>query len=478
MQKKARNFLAAAGGLLALAAIVALLAWAFVNSMSFKSRIERTASEVAGMEIRVDGPVGILLFPSPGLRLENVHVYNGETEWMKASGMELQVRNLRLLRGHIEAESIELLEPDLRLRRDPKGTFNFIPGPRRNGSKDGRTWKIRRFSVRNADLTFIDQASGKGIEARGCDWSGRNLEWKPAGSTSSSALNLPDFQGSLTCGQLIYDVFKVTGLEAEASAQERRLKISPITGMLFDGRLKARLESDFSGSFPRHSLELELADFRAERFVETFQQQKGIEGPLTFAAQLSFSGKMPSEMVLGLDGGAKLSGAELVLHGMDLDKQLARYESTQRFKLVDVAAFFVAGPAGVAVTRGYGFASLFVDTGEKTPVRQLISEWEIRKGVARARDVALATADNRIAATGSLDFVNSRFVDMRVAVVDPQGCAVVEQVIRGGFQDPKIDKPHFLVTLFDPLVDILKRGVGLLGGAECRPFYTGRVKPP
>ena len=477
MQNTARRFLLAAGGLLALAVLLALLAWAFVNSALFKSRIERSASQVAGIQMRVDGPVRILLFPAPGLRLEDIHIHNDETEWMSASGVELQVRGLQLLRGRVEIESLELVEPNLKLRRDSEGAFNFIPAFRPGGSRSGRTLKIRRFAARDANLTFTDQASGKGIEARGCDWTGRDLEWKPAGPPSS-ALNLPDFQGDLSCGKIIYDVLEVSGLEARMSAQGQRLKISPVTGTLFDGRLKAELESGFSGSSPDHSFELELADFRAERFVETFQQEQGIVGPLTFAAQLSFSGKTASEMVASLSGRAKLSGTELVLHGLDLDEQPARYESTQRFKLVDIAAFFVTGPLGLAVTRGYGFASLFAHTGEQTPIRELISEWDIENGIARAGDVALATAGNRLAAAGRLDFVNSRFVDMRVAVVDAEGCAVVEQRIHGEFQDPKIEKPHFLVTLAGPLVDIVRRGVGLFRGAECEPFYTGRLALP
>lgn len=138
----------------------------------------------------------------------------------------------------------------------------------------------------------------------------------------------------------------------------------------------------------------------------------------------------------------------------------------------------MAGPAGLVVTRGYGFAGLFVDAGEKTLIRRLVSEWEIEKGIAVARDVAMSTAENRIALAGALDFVNSQFKEMRVAVIDAKGCAVVEQRIHGEFEDPKIEKPHFLVALVGPLFDMVKRGVALFREAECEPFYTGRLDPP
>lgn len=77
-----------------------------------------------------------------------------------------------------------------------------------------------------------------------------------------------------------------------------------------------------------------------------------------------------------------------------------------------------------------------------------------------------------------LDFVNLRFRDMRVAVIDPEGCAVVEQRIRGGFHEPTIDEPNVLVTLTAPFVDLLERGVALLTESSCDPFYTGRIAHP
>jgi hypothetical protein len=77
-----------------------------------------------------------------------------------------------------------------------------------------------------------------------------------------------------------------------------------------------------------------------------------------------------------------------------------------------------------------------------------------------------------------LDFVNSEFRDLKVAAIDAQGCAIVEQRIQGKFHDPQLDEPNFLVTLVGPIVDIFKRGIGLFTDTRCEPFYTGRVEAP
>lgn len=477
MRKITRNILLVMSGIFTLAVLLILFVWLFADFEFLGQRIQTTASRSTGMEVRIDGPVRISLWPGPVLRLEDVKISNGDREWFSAPGVKIRVLIMPLLRGQVDVESIDVIEPKLQLERDLDGVYNFIPDQRPDDSGQGRPFEVIDFKARDMNLTFEDEALGDQVIGQSCDWTGQNLKWRPADS-QSSALNLPDLQGFLNCAKFTYDSLEVKQLEARVSAQDKRLTVSPVNGRLFDGQLTAQLESDFSGSLPAHSFELELTDFLVERFMETFQQERGVQGSLTFKAQLSFSGTMLSEMLSSLDGRSELVGAGLLLHGMDVDKQLARYDSTQQFNLADAAAIFVAGPVGLIFTRGYGYASLFADTGEQTPIQELVSIWDVQKGIARARDVALSTAENRLALAGSLDFVNSEFRNLRVAAIDAQGCAIVEQLIQGKFHDPQIEEPNFLVTLVGPIVDIFKRGVGLFTDTRCEPFYTGRVKAP
>lgn len=477
MRKTTRYILLVMSGIFALAVLLILFVWFFADFEFLGQRIQTTASRSTGMEVRIDGPVRISLWPGAVLRLEDVKIRNGEREWFSAPGVKIRVLTMPLLRGQVDVESIDVIEPKLQLERDLDGVFNFIPDQRPDDSGRGRPFGVIDFKARDMNLIFEDQALGDQIIGESCDWTGQNLKWRPADSQSLTR-DLPDFQGLLNCAKFTYGSLEVKQLEARVSAQDKRLTVSPVNGRLFDGQLTAQLESDFSGSLPVHSCELELNDFLVERFMETFQQERGVQGSLTFKAQLSFSGTMLSEMLPSLGGRSELVGTGLVLHGMDVDKQLARYDSTQRFNLADAAAIFVAGPVGLIFTRGYGYASLFADTGEQTPIQELVSMWDVEKGIARARDVALSTAENRLALAGSLDFVNSEFRNLRVAAIDAQGCAIVEQRIQGKFHDPQIEEPNFLVTLVGPIVDIFKRGVGLFTDTRCEPFYTGRVKAP
>ena len=89
----------------------------------------------------------------------------------------------------------------------------------------------------------------------------------------------------------------------------------------------------------------------------------------------------------------------------------------------------------------------------------------------------MATNENRIALTGSLDYVNERFNDVTVAVVDGKGCAKVRQKIRGPFRKPEVEKVSVLQTVGGPLLSLFKQAKGLFG-KPCEVFYSGSVAPP
>jgi AsmA protein len=142
-----------------------------------------------------------------------------------------------------------------------------------------------------------------------------------------------------------------------------------------------------------------------------------------------------------------------------------------------VGAFLVAGPLGVAVTKCYDFARVLGSTGGSSEIPSLTSEWHIEHGVAVAKDVAMTTTKNRIALKGALDFVNDRFQDVTVALVDKQGCVRVRQTANGPFSQPDVEKPNVLVSTTGPVRTLFKQAKHLLGG-HCEVFYSGSLPPP
>jgi AsmA protein len=199
---------------------------------------------------------------------------------------------------------------------------------------------------------------------------------------------------------------------------------------------------------------------------------------MDFSTNLTMQGTSIDEMTKTMAGSVSLRGSELTLERIDLDEELARLQSSRNFNLVDVGAIFLAGPVGLAVTRGYEFASLMHGTGGASEIRTLVSDWAVERGVMRAQDVAMATVHSRIALRGSLDFVNQDFDDVIVALVDADGCIKVQQAVKGTFAKPVVEAPSVIETLARPALELLKRGQDLLSGAPCKVFYSGSVGAP
>ena len=475
MPKGLRMFLFIIVGLFVSGCLLGLVALLFIDSGDFKGRLEKTASQALGMKTEIQGSSRVLVWPLPGGRFEDFCISKGDSEWLNASTLEVRVRILPMIRGRLELASVVLAEPNLRLERTEKKRFNFISD---EASGQEQPLIIPRVKISDLNLSFTDQISDKQITVENCDWTGHDLEW-PSSRADNPQLSLPDFRNSnLTCSRINASNLEATEVKAEISCKNRNIMINQVTGRFLGGEFSGWMESDFAQSLPHHSLEFELADFQIGRFINTFREEKGAEGTATFIAHFNFSGNQSSDMVASLGGQAEITGTDIILYGLDIDEQLASYESTQQFQLVDAAAFFVSGPLGVTITRGYSFTSLFAHTGGQTQIRELVSKWDFSDGMAKARDVAFSTAKNRIALAGGIDYANSQFQNLKVAVVDPEGCAIVEQEIQGDFQNPSIDTPNFLVALAGPVMDIIEQGVSLLTDEECDPFYTGRVAPP
>ena len=103
---------------------------------------------------------------------------------------------------------------------------------------------------------------------------------------------------------------------------------------------------------------------------------------------------------------------------------------------------------------------------------KFVSDWNVVRGVAHARDVAFSTDRHRVAIEGRLDFPNQRFGNVIIAAVDAKGCIVNKEALDGPFDKPEIKEAGVVQrTLLRPLKKFF--------APTCdKPFYTGSVGHP
>jgi len=254
--------------------------------------------------------------------------------------------------------------------------------------------------------------------------------------------------------------------------------LNPVTMRLFGGQGSGSIRADLSAPVSHYSVRASLAKFRIEEYFKTLSSKKIAEGSMDFSTNLAMRGNTVKEITKSAGGEASLRGENLTLYGNDLDREFSRFEASQSFNLVDVGAFFFAGPIGLAVTKGYNFGSIFQGSGGSSSIGKLFSNWKVERGIAQARDVAMATQQNRVALKGSIDFVNERFDDVTIALIDARGCARVQQKIHGPFRKPVVEKPNVLVSLAGPVLSLLRKARDLFTDKTCDLFYTGSVPAP
>ena len=197
-------------------------------------------------------------------------------------------------------------------------------------------------------------------------------------------------------------------------------------------------------------------------------------GKMDFMLNVSLEVPEGQELISGLNGQVVLKGKDLTLYGIELDKLIRKFERSQNFNLVDLGAVMFAGPAGLAITKGGAYANILVSSyGETSRVKELMSNWEIENGRIILNDLAFSTEENRVAATGWIDLASDS-LDITIAVVDANGCSIIDQRMYGSIDEPEKSQIRFLETIIAPLTNLFQAALG----SNCEVFYEGSVAHP
>jgi uncharacterized protein involved in outer membrane biogenesis len=471
-RSRKRFVIAGAVGLLAL---LVSLGFLFIDVGRNKPRLESAASKALGMEVRFDGRMYVGLLPVPHLSVGDGRVLGARGEVVaSAKKLRLWVELLPLLGGYFRLRRLELVEPRLSMERGDKGALN-VAGLKHAlallGELDGAS-----VSIRDGALTYAGGKSGSALEATHVDISVDRLRYTPR--TDTLALKGLSFRARIDCGGLRAGTFNASAIHFSVVEDSGVFEVAPLTLHVFGGEATGSVRADYSGPVPAYLLRGSLPAFRIEQFVRSMSLKPSGQGQMNFTTNVTMRGWGRDGLMRSLSGEMSLQGHDLVLVGSDVDRRLGRYNASQNFSLVDVGGVFFAGPLSLALTRGFKSANVFGGGGGSTPIGTLVSNWKVDRGVAIARDVAMTTAQHRIALQGGLDLAGARFVDVTVAVVDAKGCAVLKQEIHGSFEKPQIEKPHALPSIAGPVVSLLKRARGVFPKKSCEPFYSGTVAPP
>ena len=471
--KPLKRLFIALGGIAALVLLAAIALVAFLDADDYKPRIQAAASATTGMDVTIEGPVRIGFLPSLHVALDKVRVVNRGSQLALIETANVGLEILPLLRRQLKYTGISLDGARISVERERDGRFNFQKPD--SGQKEYGGMALGQVSFPSLQLSYLDKRSDTGFETGKCQGELRDMR-HPGGGGFLARLSL---EGELACDEVRTRERVASDVKLTLAAKDGVFDFEPLTLRFAGGQGSGSVRIDRTGETQVVHVDYTLSRFRVEQYLKKQRPERAVKGEMDFTTKLTMRGRSRAELKRTASGAMSLSGKELSLAGVDLDKAFGKYAASQEFNILDLGAMLVAGPLGLLATKGYELSSLAEASGGGTRIRTVRSSWKVEKGVAHAQDVAMATVENRVALKGGLDFVRGEYAEMVMARVDDNGCARLRQRIRGPFSKPSIEKPDALKTVAGPIVNAIgKVREAITGDAECDPFYKGSVAPP
>ncbi len=268
--------------------------------------------------------------------------------------------------------------------------------------------------------------------------------------------------------------FTVDDVEYQIDAEDGIYTIIPLRSRFFNKPGSGTFTiAPFARPFWCH-IEYAVEQFRIEDLLSPFREDPNLSGPMDFSVVMNFQGSNLDTILTTMNADIHLKGQDLRFRGLDIDKFINRFKRSQNFNLVDVGAVLLAGPVGLAITKGSDYASIFVaNPGESSQITEIISDYTFRNGRLELSDVAFATEKNRIAAKGWFNFISDS-LDVTIGVINPSGCEILSQQVYGPLKEPELGDLQIIAKLFAPVTNLFKAALGF----KCKPFYTGKLKHP
>jgi AsmA protein len=469
VMKKLNMVFVSLGGLVLLLAVIAIFFTLLFDPNEYKPQLQAAASEALGMQVKVKGKLGVRFYPGLRLAMKGVEVRDQGKEFAAIKEIRVGLELIPLLQKQYRVKSVSLISPAIIVesgaaskKQNPEGEMPAI--------------ELSKISISDGSFSYVDKAAGDKFSANGCDITLR--DFRISDKSGVDLLKKLSFTSGQHCSSVRFNKYATTNLKFSLKAKGGVFDINPITLGIFGGEGSGDVRADYSGSTPRYKVRFSLPQFFIDKLLKDMSSEVTLVGPISFSMDLSLQGKSFQQIERSAAGSVVLQGKSLKLQGYDLDRVFSRFESSQSFNLLDMGALLIAGPAGVAVTKGKDFAGILTGAEGATDISNIFARWKIKQGVMHADDVAMATAKHRIALLGGLDLAGGRFADVIVALINSKGCAQVQQKFNGPFGAPEVEEPSAVKTVAAPVLNVFKKGKELLAGDDCKVFYTGKVSPP
>ncbi len=152
-------------------AVVAIISTTDINQ--YKGQVIQLVEDATGRQLQIDGDMGFALSLVPTVVVEDVKFSNAswgsKPEMVSLKKFEIEVALLPLITGDIQVNRIILIDPDILLETNKKGTGNWVFASKDKNKQEKTTESetqvpnvvVNEVHIKNATVNYIDGVTGQ-----------------------------------------------------------------------------------------------------------------------------------------------------------------------------------------------------------------------------------------------------------------------------------------------------------------------------
>jgi|GEM_PF-621375 len=476
-------------GIVVLVAVVVAAFFFLIKVIDFneyKPRLHKAIKESTGYEVIIRGDITLTLSPI-GVSVSDIEVnnptYHPETPFAKLGSFDVALDVPALLKKEIKVTQLSLDGLALNIEKIKDGKFNYdlLPVPTQKAA-DKKTKENNATVEKESDVSAF-------MNAKKIIFSNSTISYADVNATNKIVFEHVD----LDINDISYDVSKhsIQGLYFNAdthidkiqygsayAVQDISMSFELKNGIavsnalkytLFDTQIQGNGKFDFCGKQPKISLKSKIVGLKLASLSKELWGKDLLEGNANGDFKLSFFVGDGTTFKSTLNGFVQLSGEEITLKGYDIDKIALVLDPFQKEKLN--LNTLISG-------------TIEAFKGGNSVIKELNTKVDLGYSEIKLSDVALSTASNRIAIKGAVNIVDEKLMDVKAALLDTKGCAVVEQKFSGTYAKPSVKLDATAVaTLKDVVLSFTTKSKithtqPKQNDENCTVFYDGVIKQP
>ena len=470
----------------ALSVVSFFLIMKVIDFNEYKPKIHKVIKESTGYELTILGDIVLSLSPV-GVSISDIEVsnpyYKSDMPFVKLGNFDVAVEIAPLFHKEVKVKHIALENLNVLIEKTKEGRFNFeMPSPKKSEEtkKEEKPLvidesedlfplvNVTQIKFSDAHIEYKDEQSGKTLNAEKINLNLNDINY----DSSKNKLFSVMLKADAKIANVQYDTVTVKDIEMAFNMKEAIANLESLKYTIFDSVMNGSAKVDVSGKIPKVSLKNKITDLKLSQVSRYFLGSEILDGVANGDLKLAFSLGDMHTIKSTLNGTVQLFGEDIDVKGYDVDKILSMANAPK------------------SSLDSLNFASLLTGSwdafkGNNSLLKQVSTNVDIGYSEVQLSDVAISTANKRLAVKGALQIVEEKFLDVKVALLDVKGCSTFEQTILGTFSKPTIKLDKVITnTITAVALTVLKKPKGdepvqaQLPEDSCTPFYEGLVKQP